>query len=209
MPIVYWNRWNKVEKRPAEADDNPDDCYAFLKFYNVFEVEAQTEGLERKRQVITRDNQPLEEAEAFIAAFAEKTGVTMEHESTTKPGKGSAYYSPSRHLVQVPPRKEFKTSEAYVATCFHELVHSTGKAMGRKPEEADTMRVSYSKEEIVAEFGAALLCRQFGITSEDDNTAAYLQGWSEAIKENPDWLINGANAAQKAVDYMNEIVAGE
>ena len=70
------------------------------------------------------------------------------------------------------------------------------------------MRVSYSKEEIVAEFGAALLCRQFGITSEDDNTAAYLQGWSEAIKENPDWLINGANAAQKAVDYMNEIVAG-
>ena len=69
----------------------------------VFEVMAQTEGLERKRQVITRDNQPLEEAEAFIKAFAEKTGVTMEHESTTKPGKGSAYYIPSRHLVQVPP----------------------------------------------------------------------------------------------------------
>ena len=21
LPIVYWNRWNKVEKRPAEADD--------------------------------------------------------------------------------------------------------------------------------------------------------------------------------------------
>ncbi|WP_029543790.1 ArdC-like ssDNA-binding domain-containing protein [Selenomonas sp. AB3002] len=103
LPIVYWNRWNKVEKRPAEEGDNPDDCYAFLKFYNVFEVMAQTEGLERKRQVITRDNQPLEEAEAFITAFAEKTGVTMEHESTTKPGKGSAYYIPRRHLVQVPP----------------------------------------------------------------------------------------------------------
>ena len=208
LPIIYWNRWNKAEKRPAEEGDNPDDCYAFLKFYNVFEVMAQTEGLERKRQVITRDNQPLEEAEAFINAFAQKTGVTMDHESTTKPGKGSAYYIPSRHLVQVPPREEFKNTEAYVATCFHELVHSTAKEMGRKASEEDTARVSYSKEEIVAEFGAALLCRQFGITSEDDNTAAYLQGWSEAIKENPDWLINGANAAQKAIDYMNEIVAG-
>ena len=81
LPIIYWNRWNKAEKRPAEEGDNPDDCYAFLKFYNVFEVMAQTEGLERKWQVITRDNQPLKEAEAVIKAFAVKTGVTMEQES--------------------------------------------------------------------------------------------------------------------------------
>lgn len=62
--------------------------------------------------------------------------------------------------------------------------------------------VKYSKEEVVAEFGAALLCRAFGITEQEDNTAAYLQSWSQKLKENPDWLINGANAAQKAVDYM-------
>lgn len=67
----------------------------------------------------------------------------------------------------------------------------------------------YSKEEIVAEFGAALLCRRFGIEKEDNNTAAYIKGWSEAIKNNPDWLINGANAAQKAVDYMLKVAGME
>ena len=33
----------------SEEGDNPDECYAFLKFYNVFKVMVQTAGPERKR----------------------------------------------------------------------------------------------------------------------------------------------------------------
>jgi antirestriction protein ArdC len=207
LPVVYWSKWNQAEHRPAEEGDEEEDCYFFLKHYRVFEIESQTDGIERRREVLTRPNMPIEEAEKFIATFAERTGVEVTHETSTKAGNGSAYYRPSAHRVQIPPREEFKTSEAYVATFFHELVHSTGKAMKRATAGLQEDREKYSREEVVAEFGAALLCKRFGIESQTDNTAAYLQGWSEALRENPDWLINGANAAQKAVDYMIETVS--
>lgn len=205
LPVVYWNKWNKVEKRPAEQDDDPEDCYFFLKRYNVFNVGEQTEGINVRRQIKTRDNQRNAEVDEFIKKFFTATKLTLEENSSTQLEFSSAYYMPAKHLVSIAPINEYKSSESWIATIFHEMVHSTGKAMGREYLPEQSQEQNYSQEEIVAEFGAALLCREFGITKEDNNTAAYIQGWSAAIKENPDWLINGANAAQKAVDYMLEI----
>lgn len=36
----------------------------------------------------------------------------------------------------------------------------------------------YSREELVAEFGAAFLCARAGIDNTLDNSAAYIAGWS-------------------------------
>ena len=203
IPIVYWSRWNKKEHRPAVKDDEKDDCYFFLKKYTVFEIGDQVEGLKPRREIRQKENPPLTDAEDFIHVFVRATQVKFSRNHSISMKNRTAWYSPQNHEVQVAPRNEFTSSEDYVATCFHELVHSTGKAMGR-PQNHEYE--AYSKEEVIAEFGAALLCRHFGITSTEDNTAAYLQRWGKALKDNPDWLIQGANAAQKAVDYMMKVV---
>lgn len=210
LPVIFWSEWNKAEKRPAQDGDREEDVYGFWKKYNVFNVGEQTEGINPRREIKTNDdNRKDGQAEAFINAFATATGLTIREASSVKIGNGSAYYSPAEHLVQIAPVNEYASAEQWTATIFHELVHSTGKAMSREKNRDGFGSELYSKEEIVAEFGAALLCRRFGIRKEDDNTAAYIKGWSEAIRNNPDWLINGANAAQKAVDYMLKVAGME
>lgn len=203
LPVIFWSEYNKAEKRPAQDGDNPEDVYGFWKKYAVFNVGKDTEGIEARREIKTNDSNKKDgEAAKFIEAFAAATGLKIVEASSVKIGNSSAFYNPAEHLIQIAPINEYKTAEQWTATIFHEMVHSTGKAMNRDKNKDGFGSELYSKEEIVAEFGAALLCRQFGINKEDNNTAAYIKGWSEKIKENPDWLINGANAAQKAVDYM-------
>ena len=199
LPIVFWSFWNKKEHRPAQEGDDKEDVYGFLKKYSVFEVNSQVEGIKPRREYKTRPNAHNIKVEDFIRAFAEATGLKVNQEKF----HGTAYYTPSEHAVYTAPVEEYKTTESWAATILHECVHSTAAAMSRELG-AGFGTVKYSKEEVVAEFGAALLCREFGITTQEDNTAAYLQSWSRKLKENPDWLINGANAAQKAVNYMFE-----
>ncbi len=197
FPIIFWSVYNKAEKRPAQAGDDEDDIYGFWKKYNVFEVGEQTEGIEPKREYNTKENEHNIDVESFVKTFAEKTGLTIN----IKNRNGVACYRPADHSVNIAPVEEYESTNAWAATLLHECVHSTARAMKRTLIGGFGSE-KYSKEEVIAEFGAALLCREFGITTEDDNTAAYLQSWSKKLKENPDWLISGANQAQKAVDYM-------
>jgi antirestriction protein ArdC len=63
----------------------------------------------------------------------------------------------------------------------------------------------YSEEELVAEFGAAMLC---GKASVIENSAAYIKSWSKKLK--PEMLVLGSRAARKAFEYViGEEVADE
>lgn len=198
FPIIFWSTYiPKGQEEDQQDEDEEIRPRGFWKKYNVFQVGEQTEGIEPKREMKTQDNERREDVDSFIAKFAAASGVKVKEIS----GQTTACYIPSLHEVHIAPVNEYKSTEAWIATLLHELVHSTGPKMGRKMG-AKFGSEKYSKEEVIAEFGAALLCREFGITCQEDNTAAYLQNWSQKLKENPDWLINGANAAQKAVDYM-------
>src|SRR5258706_2203 len=62
---------------------------------------------------------------------------------------------------------------------------------------------SYSKEELVAEMGAAMLCGVTGIAPATlQNSAAYLKTWIERLKSDSRLLVSAASAAQKAADYI-------
>jgi hypothetical protein len=69
-------------------------------------------------------------------------------------------------LVTMPPLSLFSDPTAYYSTLFHELTHSTGHAdrLNRSgitdPIQFGSHR--YSAEELVAEFGAAMLCGAAG-----------------------------------------------
>ena len=97
--------------------------------------------------------------------------------------------------------------EEYYSTFFHELVHSTGhkRRLGRSgvEEVAAFGSHEYSKEELVAEIGSAMLCGVAGIEQVTlDNSAAYIQSWLKALKNDERMIVSAAGQAQKAADYI-------
>ena len=56
-----------------------------------------------------------------------------------------------------------------------------GKAAG-PPQEVRTDRKAYAFEELVAEIGNCMLCVRLGLTPDFGQSAAYVEGWLEALK---------------------------
>ena len=118
-----------------------------------------------------------------------------------------ACYWPSTDTVGMPARTVFDSAEGYYSTLFHELTHSTGHSsrvgrdgiLNHNPFGSD----DYSKEELVAEMGAAMLCGVAGIESQTlDNSAAYLQTWINRLQSDSRLIVSAASQAQKAADYI-------
>jgi antirestriction protein ArdC len=107
----------------------------------------------------------------------------------------------------MPARGLFSAAEEYYSTLFHELTHSTGHSSRIGREGIEILNTfgseSYSKEELVAEMGAAMLCGVTGIAPATlQNSAAYLKTWIERLKSDCRLLVSAASAAQKAADYI-------
>jgi antirestriction protein ArdC len=61
----------------------------------------------------------------------------------------------------------------------------------------------YSKEELVAEMGAAMLCGVAGIdNSTIENSASYIDSWLRALKKDSRLVLQAASHAQKASDTI-------
>jgi antirestriction protein ArdC len=107
----------------------------------------------------------------------------------------------------MPSKSLFNSSEEYYSTLFHELTHSTGHTsrLGREGIEdiAAFGSESYSREELIAEMGAAMLCGITGISPATiPNSAAYLQGWINRLRGDSKLVVSAASQAQKAADYI-------
>ena len=90
---------------------------------------------------------------------------------------------------------------------MHELLHATGHAsrLARKGITNPSYFGShdYSQEELVAEFGASMLCGVSGIEQKTiENSAAYIQGWLKVLKNDKKCLVLAAAQAQKAADFI-------
>jgi antirestriction protein ArdC len=56
---------------------------------------------------------------------------------------------------------------------------------------------------LIAEFGAAYLCAEAGISNAVvNNQTAYLAGWLARVRDDRKLLIHAAAQAQHAVDYL-------
>lgn len=93
----------------------------------------------------------------------------------------------------------------YYSTLFHELIHSTGHESRLNRTFGDRFGDElYSKEELVAEMGAAFLCAIAGIANEhtDRNTTGYIQNWIEKLEEDNRLIVHATANAQRAVDLI-------
>ena len=108
----------------------------------------------------------------------------------------------------MPKLEQFNSPESYYLTYFHELTHSTGHQTRLNRDgivkPAKFKSELYSREELVAEMGAAFLAGYAGIDgeSEIENSAAYLQGWLKVLKADKTLIFKAAADAQKAVNYI-------
>jgi len=193
--VIFWKWLEKEDTQTGKKSRIP-----LLRYYRVFNV-LQTEGIdERKIPVLDLcDNDPIDAAEAVVAGFVDSPPVHF--------GGDRAYYVPSQDVVNIPGLASFATAEHYYSTLFHELAHSTGHKSRLDREGVTNLAFfgsyEYSKEELVAEFGAAFLSGHCGIASATvENSAAYIQSWSKKLKSDHKLVVQAAAQAQKAADHI-------
>ena len=65
----------------------------------------------------------------------------------------------------------------------------------------------YAKEELIAEQGSAFIAMQLGLKHDKlhHNTAAYLQSWLKALKQDKRLIFKAASQAEKASRYLLDI----
>jgi antirestriction protein ArdC len=116
------------------------------------------------------------------------------------------FYTPSLDTVTMCKKEQFHSIEAYYATKAHEYIHSTGHSSRLNRDGVADMDTfgsrKYSKEELVAEIGAAMLCGEIGIDPIIDNSVAYLQSWIKNLEDAPMELVKACTKAQNAVEYI-------
>jgi antirestriction protein ArdC len=190
--VVFW-KWLEKE------EDGKIEQIPLLRYYRVFEINTQVEGLESKREVETFEHDPIEEAENIFQGYINCPTYSY------RPGR--AYYVPSQDHINVPPMADFKNVDEFYCTMFHEMIHSTGHKSRLNRKGIETVAAfgseTYSKEELVAEMGAAMLCGMAGIDSSTiDNSASYIKSWLRALKDDSRLVIQAASQAQKSADYI-------
>jgi antirestriction protein ArdC len=192
--VVFWKVGTR-ETQDAEGEAIERKSVV-LRYYTVFNLEQceQINTPDAGFQFIPR----IEECERIVSAMPNPPTVEQD---------GRAWYRPSTDTVGIPARGTFDSAEGYYSTLFHELVHSTGHAKRLGRDGIDKLErfgsESYSKEELVAEMGAAMLCGVAGIERKTlANTAAYLKAWSDLLKSDSRIVVSAASQAQKAADYV-------
>lgn len=195
--IVFW--------RFFSSDDLPGESHRtipFLREYQIYNLE-QTTGIPAKHISALRPRnqlefQPIENAEKILAGFVD--GPPVFH------GGDAAYYSSAHDYIQLPYRSKFDSEDTYYSVRFHESCHATGhpKRLNRPNFMITNFgSADYSKEELVAEIGAAFLCAQSGIANGTiKNSAAYIANWLQVLKNDKKLIIQASAAAEKAVNHI-------
>ena len=197
-PIIFWTKMKAKDKESGEEKEVP-----MARYYTVFNV-AQTDSLKVRRELLYPAPQagtadPLESAERIAAAYLNGPEVRL--------GYSKAAYSPASDRITLLRREAFSCPEEFYSTLFHELVHSTGheKRLNRESLRKVTRfgDHEYSREELVAEIGSAMLCQQAHISDRViENQAAYIGGWLRVLRSDSRAVVVAAGQAQKAADWI-------
>lgn len=197
--VVFYNYTAKeAEQGDEEAETKKR---SILRYYTVFNI-AQCDNIPEKLiPTFSRDIKPI--------VACEKVTEGMPNKPKLQHKEQRAFYDPLKDYVNMPKIQSFESNTAYYSTLFHELVHSTGhhSRLNRSGliEMSEFGSDPYSLEELVAEIGSCYLQSHVGITEELEQSAGYIQGWLDALKNDRRFIFTASNAAQKAVDYILNI----
>lgn len=194
--IVFWKWMDVKDEETEEIKQIP-----FLRYFSVFHID-QCEGLTPKYTPVMPDTASADQkADQIINGYVQRSGVRLLHQEGDR-----AYYQPSTDTVTLPHRKQFKETAEYYNTAFHELAHSTGhkNRLDRLERAAFFGSDAYSKEELIAEIGAAALVNHAGLETSGSfrNSTAYLQNWLQVLRSDKRFIVSAAGKAEKAVELI-------
>lgn len=195
--VVFWKWIEQEDKESGEKKSIP-----LLRYYNVFHIE-QCEGLTARYMQEAPANPATadEAADKIITAYCSHEGVKLIHEEGDH-----AFYHPSTDSITVPHMRQFSATAEYYSTLFHEMTHSTGhkSRLDRLDHVAAFGSEDYSKEELIAEIGAAALVNQAGLETASSfrNSAAYIQNWLSVLRNDKRFIVSAAGKAEKAVKLI-------
>ena len=183
--------WKFCEAQKVGDDTETDDkkITAIFKTYHVFNVEQSTLNVD----VIEAPQFHESAVDALIA----KLGITVSHFG------GRAYYNRVDDVIVMPHKNKFASNNHYFTTLLHETVHFTG-TYNRVPrqcfDEYGVSEKARAQEELIAEIGSVFLSAHFGLKSELENHASYVQSWKTLLSERE--IMSAVNTAAKAFDWI-------
>jgi antirestriction protein ArdC len=196
-PVVYWSI-NKKESKDSTGE-TVTSAYAFIKHYYVFNA-AQIDDL--VIPAIPEPPKPDFDADAGVMDIVDKLGL----ENGLTHGGDSAFYSPTRDFISMPPMAAFNSANGYHSTLLHESVHATGhKSRLDRDFSKRFGDESYAFEELVAELGSAMLCAHLGIDGQmQENHVAYIANWLKVLRNDKKAILTASAKAQQALDFLTK-----
>ncbi len=197
--IVFFKR---EESDHHEEDDNEERGRVVIRGSSVFNAN-QVDGW-REEEVPQGDTiEHLEVVETFVSSL----GAAIRY------GGSAAYYHKPLDQIHMPDRQKFAgtsartAAEAFYSVLLHELTHWSGHPKRLNRALSGRFGTSaYAMEELIAEFGAAFLCAELGISVHPRRDhAAYVASWLQVLRRQKTAIVTAAGSATTACRYLREI----
>jgi len=187
-------KYGTIERENEKGEER---TIPYAKAYRVFNAD-QIEGL--PEQYIIQPDAPRDmgttaspELDNFIAATGAKLEIT---------DRAEASYNRKTDHIHMPPIATFHSAGGYYETLLHELTHWTGHKTRLDRFQSFTKRSDYAFEELIAEIGSCMAYARLGLVPSIDQSAAYIEGWLNALQDDKRLIFKAASAAQKAADLI-------
>lgn len=196
--VVFWSvSWQGLDGKYYKEEVLGGTKKFILKYFRVFN-QVDIEGIDFSDggEIVAFDPFNRNElCEAFIRGL----------DADVRVGSGEPSYDPINDFIKIPYRKDFDLLDHFYATLFHELIHWTGS-----PKRLDRLelgkvdKVSYGKEELIAELGSSFLCAQLGVDNDEvfEDQASYLASWIKTLKGDSRLLMSASRAARKGSEFV-------
>ncbi len=205
--LVRWVKPRRQDSNPTDGD-NDDQPRRRIPFrFKVFAAEQLLPDDGAPWQPPAEQTTTLldpEQRQPDLDEWMESTGANIVH------GGRRAFYVGGQtdeiHLPGPDQWREWSNWGDYYATAGHELVHWTGhESRLDRPRIAGVDRTEEAQafEELIAEFGSAMLGQHFGfVPSRRADHLGYLSHWAAQLRADPRTLWRAASNAQKAVAQL-------
>lgn len=187
------------DTQPLEGQAEKVRSRFILTYYNVFNVtqcEGIGEGFYSPYDKAQLDFSPVDTAEGIING----SGAVINYSEQPE-----AYYTGGLDVICMPLRSQFKSETGFYQTLFHELGHWSGHR-DRLNRKLFNMFGSedYAREELTAEMCSVFVNSLCGIEIKIRQSAAYIESWLRAIREDKTAFVRSTMQAQTAANYILE-----
>lgn len=197
--VVFWKM--QVIQEEKENGEIEEKQIPFLRYYRVFHI-SQIDGIEPLPKPEIPQVEGIKAGDQLIEEYASREKIQIKETISNE-----AFYNPRKDMIVIPQKGQFQEINEFYSTIFHEMVHSTGHSTRLNRDSMGKASFGtnlYSREELVAETGSAMLMNIIGIETPGtfNNSAAYIQSWITHLQQDEKLIVTASSKAEKAVRYI-------